>query len=78
MRWIALHAEGYLFAGDVQKALETYGRAINAGHGSARDGKGWSLSVLGYDEAVDYLALAPKAVALSRSRRILKSSKNHL
>jgi tetratricopeptide (TPR) repeat protein len=64
-------AEDYLVLGELDKALEQYGRAINAGHSPL--GRAWTLAVLGrYDEAFNDFGTGSQyavAVALARLGR---------
>ncbi len=65
-------AEGYLASGDAVTAVDTYSRALAAGHAPSRTGRAWSYAVLGrYDDALSDLPAPsfPRWLVLSRVGR---------
>ena len=56
-------AEGYLVAGDIGRALETYDAAMKGGYSGSPAGKAWTLAVVGrYAEALATARACRKAV----------------
>jgi tetratricopeptide (TPR) repeat protein/predicted Ser/Thr protein kinase len=61
-------AEGYLVAGDISRALETYDAAIRGGFSGSPAGKAWTLAVAGrYAEALGTASGLPEDDGIYRS-----------